>query len=75
MVKEWKRSTVEEDSNEGCRKWKVIVWKRRDGFVLARKAGPRAKIRLDRLRKEARPASHLGQPHKSLLVWAMLGDR
>jgi hypothetical protein len=40
MVKEWKRSTVVEDSNEGCRKWKVIVWERMDGFVLARKAGP-----------------------------------
>jgi hypothetical protein len=41
VVKEWKRSTVVEDSNEGCRKWKkVIVWEGMDGFVLARKAGP-----------------------------------
>jgi hypothetical protein len=40
VVKEWKRSTVVEDSNGGCRKWKVIVWERMDGFVLARKAGP-----------------------------------
>jgi hypothetical protein len=49
------------------REWTALFWRGKQAL--------RAKIKFDRLGKEARPASHLGQPHKSLLVWAMLNDQ
>jgi hypothetical protein len=49
------------------REWTALFWRG--------KQAPRANIKLDRLRKEARPASHLGQPHKSHPIWAVLNDR